>query len=57
MPFMNEILRSDEREIPEKQRPKRKIWDSIQYRPTKSQEVVDLIRRFQKGTQGSVGRR
>ena len=56
-PFMNEILSSDEREI-QKSRDlggKFGIRSSIGQRKVK--KVVDLIRRFQKGTQGLVGRR
>ena len=57
MPFMNEILRSDEREIQKSTdlREKFGIRSSIGQRKVK--KVIDLIRRFQKGTQGSVGRR
>ena len=56
-PFMNEILSSDEREIQKSRdlRGKFGIRSSIGQRKVK--KVVDLIRRFQKGTQGLVGRR
>lgn len=56
-PFMNEILSSDGSEIQKNRDLGEKFGIRSSIGQRKVKKVVDLIRRFQKGTQGLVGRR